>query len=135
MPRKSSESDSASAPPKVKVTRETLGQMFSLYTYLRPYRGKLGVGLFMLIASTLLGLFFPLLAGVLINSKSHDEAFRVAVLMAVADHFCRHQMQIAVSHPGFGDGGVGEGADISGIALEHSDLQTVLVVEMHMQGG
>jgi len=84
MPRKSSdESESPATPPKVKVTRETLGQMFSLYAYLRPYRGKLAVGLFMLIGSSVLGLFFPLLAGVLINSKTHDDAFRVACLMAV----------------------------------------------------
>jgi len=81
MPRKSSASDSPDAPPKVKVTRETLGQMFGLYTYLRPYRSRLVVGLFMLVASTLLGLFFPLLAGVMINSKSHDEAFHTALLM------------------------------------------------------
>jgi ATP-binding cassette subfamily B protein len=82
MPRKSSESDSPDAPPKVKVTRETLGQMFSLYTYLRPYRGKLGVGLFMLIGSSILGLFFPLFAIYLINSTTHEEAFRIACLMA-----------------------------------------------------
>jgi ABC-type multidrug transport system fused ATPase/permease subunit len=81
MPRSSANADSASLPPKIKVTRETLGQMFGLYAYLRPYRGRLGVGLFMLVASTVLGLFFPLLAGVMINSKSHDEAFRTAVLM------------------------------------------------------
>jgi ATP-binding cassette subfamily B protein len=82
MPRNSPESESSATPPKVKVTRETLGQMFSLYAYLRPYRGRLGVGLFMLIGSSILGLFFPLLAGVLINSKSHEEAFRIACLMA-----------------------------------------------------
>ena len=81
MPRKS-ESETAAAPPKVKVTRETLGQMFSLYAYLRPYRGKLGVGLFMLIGSSVLGLFFPYLAGTLINSTTHEEAFRLASLMA-----------------------------------------------------
>ena len=82
MPRPSATAaDSAALPPKVKVTRETLGEMFGLYAYLRPYRGRLGVGLFMLVASTVLGLFFPLLAGVMINSKSHDEAFRTAVLM------------------------------------------------------
>jgi ATP-binding cassette subfamily B protein len=55
--------------------------MLSLYTYLRPYRGRLYVGLFMLIASTLLGLFFPLLVKVMINSKIHAEAFDTAVLM------------------------------------------------------
>jgi len=81
MPRDSVQSASATAPPKVKVTRETLGQMFSLYTYLRPYRGRLGVGLVMLIGSSVLGLFFPLLAKFLINSKSHEEAFRTACLM------------------------------------------------------
>ena len=81
MPRDSSESPSSTAPPKVKVTRETLGQMFSLYTYLRPYRGKLSVGLFMLVGSSILGLFFPLLAKFLINSKTHEEAFHTACLM------------------------------------------------------
>jgi len=83
MPRKSSESNSPDAPPKVKVTRETLGQMVGLYSYLRPYRGRLAVGLFMLIASTVLGLFFPLLASVMINSKDHEEAFHTALLMVV----------------------------------------------------
>ena len=81
MPRKSSESDSASAPPKVKVTRETLGQMFGLYSFLKPYRGRLGVGLFMLFTSTLLGLLFPLLVGIMIKSKTHEEAFHTALLM------------------------------------------------------
>ena len=81
MPRKSAEAESPDAPPKVKVTRETLGQMFGLYSYLRPYRGRLAIGLFMLIASTLLGLFFPLLVKVMINSKTTDEAFDTAVLM------------------------------------------------------
>ena len=82
MPRKSSESESPATPPKVKVTRETLGQMFSLYAYLRPYRGKLIVGLVMLVGSSVLGLFFPLFAIHLINSTTHDEAFRIACLMA-----------------------------------------------------
>ncbi len=83
MPRKSSDSESSAAPPKVKVTRETLGQMFSLYSYLRPYRGQLYVGLFMLVGSSVLGLFFPLLARDLINSASHGQAFRFASLMVV----------------------------------------------------
>src|ERR1700692_2099638 len=83
MPRKPSESESAAAPPKVKVTRETLGQMFSLYSYLQPYRGQLYVGLFMLIGSSVLGLFFPLLARDLINSTSHGQAFSFASLMVV----------------------------------------------------
>ncbi len=83
MPRSSSppESSSTSAPPKVKVTRETLGQMFSLYAYLRPYRGKLAVGLIMLVGSSALGIFFPALASVLINSTTHGQAFHFASLM------------------------------------------------------
>jgi ABC-type multidrug transport system fused ATPase/permease subunit len=81
MPRKSNDTPSAAVPPKVKVTRETLGQMLSLYTYLRPYRGKLNVGLFMLVGSSILGLFFPLLAKKLINSPDHTAAFDVAALM------------------------------------------------------
>jgi ATP-binding cassette subfamily B protein len=82
MPRKSSESESPEAPPKVKVSRETIGQMFSLYAYLRPHRGKLIVGLIMLVGSSILGLFFPLLSEFLINSTTHEEAFRTACLMA-----------------------------------------------------
>jgi len=81
MPEKSKEPDSDALPPKVKVTRETLGQMFSLYAYLRPYRGKLAVGLFMLIGSSVMGLFFPYLAMHLINTSTHAEAFRLASLM------------------------------------------------------
>jgi len=81
MPRKSSDTDSASAPPKVKVTRETLGQMFGLYSFLKPYRGRLIVGVLMLVASTIMGLFFPLLSGDMIISKTHDAAFHIAVLM------------------------------------------------------
>ncbi len=81
MPDTSPESEPSATPPKVKVTRETLAQMFSLYAYLRPHRGRLAVGVFMLIGSSVLGLFFPLLAKFLINSKTHEEAFRTACLM------------------------------------------------------
>src|SRR5258708_15330159 len=81
MPRNPPDTDSPAAPPKVKVTRETLGQMFSLYAYLRPYRGKLAVGLIMLVGSSALGIFFPALASVLINSTTHGQAFHFASLM------------------------------------------------------
>ena len=57
MPRRSdSNTDTASLPPKVRVTRETLGQMFSLYAYMRPYRGRLTIGMIMLIGSSTLGI-------------------------------------------------------------------------------
>jgi ATP-binding cassette subfamily B protein len=79
MPRK--DPANPTSDPKVKVTRESLRQMFSLYAYLRPYSGRLNVGLFMLIGSSILGLFFPLLARDLINSTSHGQAFRFAALM------------------------------------------------------
>ena len=83
MPRKSDDPpDSSGQPPKAKVTRESLGQMFALYAFLRPYRGKLGVGLFMLIGSSVLGIFFPALAKVLIDSKSHTAALEAASSMA-----------------------------------------------------
>jgi ATP-binding cassette subfamily B protein len=81
MPRKSSDADSPSAPPKVKVTRESLGQMFSLYQYLRPYRQRLGVGLFLLIISTLLGLLFPKLISMLLDSKTAGQGLRTAELI------------------------------------------------------
>src|SRR5271165_6580906 len=82
MPRRS-ESESPAAPPKAKVTRETMGQIFSLYQYLKPYSRRLAIGVYLLIISTLLGLLFPLLSSVLINSKSHDQATHIAVLMVV----------------------------------------------------
>ena len=81
MARSSDNTNSAASPPRVKVTRESLGQMFSLYAYLRPYRGRLTVGLVMLVGSSALGIFFPALASVLINSSTHEHAFRIACLM------------------------------------------------------
>jgi ATP-binding cassette subfamily B protein len=82
MPRKSSEPDSPDATPKVKVTRETLGQMLSLYAYLRPYRGKLIAAISLLVVSTLMGIAFPALAMRLIDSTTRQQAFDFACLMA-----------------------------------------------------
>jgi len=82
MPRKSSNSDSTDATPKVKVNRETLGQMLSLYAYLRPYRGKLLMAVFLLVTSTVMGITFPALAKVLIDSHSRERALEVAFFMA-----------------------------------------------------
>ena len=85
MPRSSETENSAAAtsglPPKVKVTRETLAEMFGLYRYLHGHRGKLIVGLVMLVGSSALGIFFPALSIVLINSSTHVAAFHFAVLM------------------------------------------------------
>jgi ATP-binding cassette subfamily B protein len=82
MPRKSSDSDSPEATPKVKVTRETLREMLSLYAYLRPYRGKLIAAIVLLITSTAMGISFPALSTALIDSPSHERAFEIACLMA-----------------------------------------------------
>jgi len=81
MPRKKSDSESADETPKVKVTRETLGQMLSLYAYLRPYRGKLITAVVLLITSTAMGIMFPALASILINSSTHEQAFHTIYLM------------------------------------------------------
>jgi len=82
MPRKSSTSESTDATPKVKVNRETLGQMLSLYAYLRPYRSKLLMAVFLLVTSTVMGIAFPALAKILIDSHSHERALEVAFFMA-----------------------------------------------------
>ncbi len=82
------------AVPKVKVTRETLGQMFSLYKYLHPHRGRLFLGLGLLICSSLLGISFPKLASILIDSPTKTAAFHfmffilgVLLVQAVMTYF------------------------------------------------
>src|SRR5580698_3720197 len=81
MPRKSKDSDSPDAPPKVKVSRESMGQMLSLYKYLRPYRVQLGFGIGLLIISTALGLLFPLFTGRLLNAANGTEARDTALII------------------------------------------------------
>ena len=84
MPRHSSPADSADSPnasPKVKVTRESLRQMFSLYGYLRPYRSRLILGVILLICSSVLGILFPAFTGILINSPTHEKAFDFMLFM------------------------------------------------------
>jgi len=79
MPRKSKDADSPDAPPKVKVSRESMGQMLRLYQYLRPYRGQLGFGVLLLVVSTLLGLLFPLFTSRLLNAANGTEARNTAL--------------------------------------------------------
>src|SRR5579871_2044767 len=79
MPRRGSNS-SEEASPKARVTRESMREMLSLYTYLRPYRAQLFTGLVMLLASTALGVFFPYLSALMINSKTHTQALHLALL-------------------------------------------------------
>ena len=90
MPRRSHDSESSpNATPKVKLTRESLGQMFSLYGYLRPYRGRLALGIVLLVCSSALGILFPWFAGRLIDSPNRGAAlhfmfFVLAVLFVQA---------------------------------------------------
>jgi ATP-binding cassette subfamily B protein len=81
MPRPAESVTPAATPAKVRVTRESLRQMFGLYRYLHPYRGKLSIGLVMLVGSSALGIFFPALATRLIDSTTHPRAFQLALLM------------------------------------------------------
>jgi ATP-binding cassette subfamily B protein len=83
MARKSDKSESPDAPPKVKVTRESLGQILSLYKYLKPYSRRLAIGVYLLIISTLLGLLFPLLSSKLINCRSHEQALHIAGMIVL----------------------------------------------------
>ncbi|MCE0497488.1 MAG: ATP-binding cassette domain-containing protein [Methylacidiphilales bacterium] len=82
MPLRSHDSNSSpDAPPKVKLTRETFGQMFSLYGYLRPYRGRLAMGIVLLVCSSVLGVLFPWFAGKLIDSPNREWAFHFMFFM------------------------------------------------------
>ncbi|MCE0482727.1 MAG: ABC transporter ATP-binding protein/permease [Methylacidiphilales bacterium] len=82
MPRRSdTESRDSATTSKVRVTRESLGQMFSLYGYLRPYRGRLILGLVLLVCSSILGIAFPALAGTLIDSPNRTAALHFMFFM------------------------------------------------------
>jgi ABC-type multidrug transport system fused ATPase/permease subunit len=78
MPRRAETSPDAS--PKVRVTRESLGQMFGLYRFMRPYRRRLIFGLVMLVFSSSLGILFPYLSGLMIHAKTHQIALHLALL-------------------------------------------------------
>ena len=54
--------------PKAPLTRESIREMWGLAVYLRPYRTRLLAGLLTLLVSASLGLAFPLLAGVLVDT-------------------------------------------------------------------
>ncbi len=54
--------------PKAKLTRESLREAASLFSYLRPYQGLLAAACCALVASSLLGLCFPFLAGSLMDA-------------------------------------------------------------------
>ncbi|MES2418157.1 MAG: ABC transporter transmembrane domain-containing protein [Bacteroidota bacterium] len=88
--------------PKAKLSRETLGHVAQLLSYLKPYRGKFIAALFFLLLSSLVGLAFPSFVGALIDTaqgkRTNDYlpdtipgilllAFVVLVLQAVISFF------------------------------------------------
>ena len=54
--------------------------------------------------------------------------------LMIPDFLDGHEVQIPMAHPCIGNGRFGNVANIRGIALENDDFQTVLMIEMDMQG-
>ena len=54
--------------------------------------------------------------------------------LMICDFLDRHEMQIAMTYPCLGDRRFSNVANIRGTALENDDFQTVLMIEMDMQG-
>jgi ABC transporter fused permease/ATP-binding protein len=70
--------------PKAPLNRESLGEMWALARYVRPYRRRLFGGLLTLLVSASLGLAFPLLAGVLVDTALRPEAASLPGLGLIA---------------------------------------------------
>ena len=70
--------------PKAALTGESLREMLSLWRYIRPYRARFLSGLASLLVGALLGLAFPLLAGLLIDSALHPAAANLPFLGQVS---------------------------------------------------
>ena len=68
MPRYSSRGRVDLDLPKTKLTRESLREVATLFSYLRPYRWSLTVACAALMLSSLLALCFPFLAGSLMDA-------------------------------------------------------------------
>src|ERR1700744_4707652 len=62
--------------PKAKLTKDNLREAAALLSYLRPYRGLLIAACGALILSSLLGLFFPFLAGSLMDAATTADPSR-----------------------------------------------------------
>ncbi|MFI5338073.1 MAG: ABC transporter ATP-binding protein, partial [Opitutales bacterium] len=70
--------------PKAPLTGESLRQTLALWSYIRPYRTRFLLGLGSLLTGSVLGLAFPLLAGLLIDSALHPAAATLPFLGAVS---------------------------------------------------
>lgn len=60
--------------PKVKLTRESLSEVLSLYSYLKPYKGKFILSLVFIALSTFTTSLFPLFLGKMIDAVSPGTA-------------------------------------------------------------
>ncbi|MFI5336175.1 MAG: ABC transporter transmembrane domain-containing protein, partial [Opitutales bacterium] len=70
--------------PKAPLNGESLRQTLALWSYIRPYRARFLLGLGCLLTGSVLGLAFPLLAGLLIDSALHPAAATLPFLGAVS---------------------------------------------------
>jgi ABC-type multidrug transport system fused ATPase/permease subunit len=60
--------------PKAKLTKENLKDVYFIFSFLKPYRGKFIVGLVFLALNSVLSLIFPSILGDLINIAVHGKA-------------------------------------------------------------
>lgn len=65
-PRKKQEKE------KIKLSKESWKKAFKLFAYLKPYKIKFGIGMLMLLFSSLTSMLFPGLAGKLVDASSGD---------------------------------------------------------------
>ncbi len=57
--------------PKAKITKETLKKLFTLLSYLRPYKAKFILGIAFLAVSSLATLVFPKVMGLMIDASQN----------------------------------------------------------------
>jgi|GEM_PF-4172569 len=58
---------------------------------------------------------------------------RSSVDVMMGGRLVGYQMQIAVTHAGFRDGGFSKFADFVGVSLEQGDFEAILIIEMDVE--
>lgn len=76
--RRNRSNGSEAEPAKVKISKERLQEAMSLFTYLKPYRGKFILGLVFIALSALSTSLFPFLLGKMIDAVSPGAAINPA---------------------------------------------------------
>ncbi len=61
--------------PKPKINKDLLKKALQIFSYLKPYRAKFGIGMFFLICSSLTMLSFPALLGAMIDAAQGIQTF------------------------------------------------------------